>query len=153
MAKTSPRSSTGKPAKAAATQVATVSEKTSQVFANKPFMRFVKHFGASHDDLLAMIAEVPDAELGGGVFKFRLAREGEGKSGGARTIVAMKTNEHVVMMYGFEKKNQDNIDAKELTVFKKLAKQYLERTTAELEKLVKLGVLIKIQPVGGGKAK
>lgn len=65
----------------------------------------------------------------------------------------MKTNEHVVMMYGFEKKNQDNIDAKELTVFKKLAKQYLERTTAELEKLVKLGVLIKIQPVGGGKAK
>lgn len=67
MAKTSPRSSTGKPAKAAATQVATVSEKTSQVFANKPFMRFVKHFGASHDDLLAMIAEVPDAELGGGV--------------------------------------------------------------------------------------
>lgn len=153
MAKTSAKSSSGKPEKAAASQVATVTEKTVQVFGNKPFMRFVKDFGASHDDLVGMVAEVPDADLGGGVFKFRLAREGEGKSGGARTIVAMKTNERVVMMFAFEKKNQDNIDARELKAFKKLAKEYLERTTDEMEKLVKLGALIKILPVGGGKAK
>lgn len=153
MARTSQKPSNGKPEKAAAAQMTTVPEKTLQVFGNKPFMRFVKAFGASHDDLLEMITEVPDADLGGDVFKFRLARDGEGKSGGARTIVAMKVNERVVMMFGFEKKDQDNITTRELKAFKKLAKEYLERTTTEMEKLVKLGALIKIQPSGGGKAK
>ena len=34
----------------------------------------------------------------------------------------MKANERVVMMFGFEKKDQDNITIKELKAFKKLAK-------------------------------
>ena len=153
MAKTSSKSSMGKPLKVAAAKEATAPEKMLQVFGNKPFMRFAKDFGASNDDLIAMLKELPDADLGGGVFKFRIARDGEGKSGGARTIVAMKTNERVVMMFGFEKKDQDNINAKELKGFKKLAKGYLERTAEDMEKLAKLGMLIKIQPVGGDKAK
>jgi hypothetical protein len=88
----------------------------------------------------------PDADLGGGVFKFRLARVGEGTSGGARTIVAMKAKTLAVMMFGFEKKDQANISAKELRAFKKLAKTYLERSAEEVEKLVKLGELIAVLP-------
>ena len=72
MAKTSSKPSSGKPEKAAAAQMTTVPEKTLQVFGNKPFMRFVKGFGTSHDDLLEMIAEVPDADLGGDVSSFVL---------------------------------------------------------------------------------
>jgi hypothetical protein len=93
--------------------------------------------------------------LGGGVYKFRLAREGQGTSGGARTIVAMRKQDRVVMMFGFEKKDQANIDASELKAFKKLAKQYLERSTEEMDKLVKIEELFEIRPpkrTNGNKA-
>jgi hypothetical protein len=51
-----------------------------RVFGNKPFIRFARKFGASDQDLCDALQEDPDADLGGGVFKFRLAREGGGKS-------------------------------------------------------------------------
>ena len=93
-----------------------------------------------------MCNRAPGADLGGGVYKFRLAREGQGKSGGARSIVAMKKDDRAVMMYGFEKKDVANIDAKEVKTFKKLAKQYFERSTDEMNQLVTLGILFEINP-------
>ena len=67
-------------------------------------MRFARKFGASDQDLWDAVQEEPDADLGGGVFKFRLAREDEGTSGVARSIVAMKKGQRIVMMFGFEKR-------------------------------------------------
>ena len=61
-----------------------------RVFGNKPFMRFARKFGVSDQDLWDAAQREPDADLGGSVFKFRLAREGEGTSGGARSIVAIE---------------------------------------------------------------
>jgi hypothetical protein len=90
------------------------------------------------------VPDIPDADLGSGVYKFRLARAGEGDSGGARTIVAMKSKERVVMMYGFEKKDLTIIDPKNLKSFKRLAKAYLNLTDNEIEKLVKVGELVEI---------
>jgi len=54
-------------------------------------------------------------------------------------------------MFGFEKKDQANISAKELRAFKKLAKTYLERSAEEVEKLVKLGELIAVLPKSNSK--
>lgn len=116
-----------------------------RVFGNKPFMRFARKFGVSDQDLWDAAQRDPDADLGGGVFKFRLAREGEGTSGGARSIVAMNRGQRIVMMFGFEKKNLSNIDAKELKGFKKLAKIYLERSELEIDSLVKSGELTEIE--------
>jgi hypothetical protein len=116
-----------------------------RIFGNKPFMRFVKKFGASDRDLSDAAKHEPDADLGGGVFKFRLAREGEGPSGGARLIVAMRRSDRVVMMFGFEKKDLSNINFKELKAFKKLAKVYLERSERDMDTLVKSGELVEIK--------
>jgi hypothetical protein len=116
-----------------------------RVFGNKPFMRWAGKFGASNKSLWGAAQVEPDANLGGGVFKFRLAREGQGSSGGARLIVAMKQAERIVMMFAFEKKDLSNINVKELKGFRKLAKIYLERTEAEMNKLVKDGELIEIK--------
>jgi hypothetical protein len=116
----------------------------ARVFCNRPFVRFARKFGASNKQLLEMCDSIPDADLGGCVYKFRLARVGEGERGGARTIVAMKGDERVVMMYGFEKKDQANISLKDLKAFRKLAKAYLERTNEEMEKLVRIGELIEV---------
>ena len=67
-------------------------------------MRLAKSFGASEAELWEMCNRAPEADLGGGVYKFRLAREGEGKSGGARSIVAMKKDDRAVMVFGFEQR-------------------------------------------------
>jgi len=123
-----------------------------RVFGNKPFMRFARKFGLSDQDLWDAAQEEPDADLGGGVFKFRMAREGEGSSGGARTIVAMKKGQRMVMMFGFEKKNLSNIDAKDLKGFKKLAKVYLEGSEQQMDSLVKDGELAEIKALPAKKS-
>lgn len=86
------------------------------------------------------------------MFKFRLAREGQGSSGGARLIVAMKKGERIVMMFGFEKKDMANIDTKELKGFKKLAKIYLELSDQQMGSLVKKGELTEIKSSSGGQS-
>ncbi len=44
-----------------------------------------------------------DADLGGGVIKQRLARPGQGKSGGFRSIVLFKRGATAFFVYGFAK--------------------------------------------------
>jgi hypothetical protein len=59
---------------------------------------------------------------GGGVYKVRIARSGEGKSGGYRVIVFFRSEERTFFEYGFAKSDRDNIDEGDLRVFKKRAK-------------------------------
>lgn len=57
----------------------------------------------------------------------------------------MKKGERVVMMFGFEKKDMANIDAKELRSFRKLAKVYLELSEQQIDSLVGNGELTEIK--------
>ena len=50
-------------------------------------------------------------DLGGGVYKMRLARSGEGKSGGYRIIVFFRRGSRTFYAYGFSKAEMDNINA------------------------------------------
>jgi hypothetical protein len=120
-------------------------KKKLRIFGNKPFMRFARKFGASDRELWGAAEGEPDANLGGGVFKFRLARGGAGSSGGARVIAAMKKGERIVMMFGFEKKDMPNIDTKELKGFKTLARVYLGLSEQEMDSLVEGDELTEIQ--------
>ena len=87
---------------------------TLRVFASKPFIRFARRFGIDDEDLWDTVNGAFDADLGGGVFKYRLARKGEGTSGGARALIAMKVGQRAVLMFGFEKKDLANIAPDEL---------------------------------------
>lgn len=66
-----------------------------------------------------------DADLGGGVIKQRVARRGQGKSGGLRTIILFRRGELAFFIYGFAKSDRDNIRADELRTFRKLADEML----------------------------
>ena len=55
-----------------------------------------------------------DADLGGSVFKKRIALPGRGKSGGARTLIATNKANRWIFLYGFEKNERDNITRPEL---------------------------------------
>lgn len=120
------------------------SPSTLRVFATKPFMRFARRFNIGNIELWQAVNGKWDADLGGGVFKFRLARRGEGTSGGARAIVAMKVGRRVVLMFGFEKKDQANIKADELRAFREAARIYLGYSEDEMTAIVREGALSEI---------
>jgi hypothetical protein len=78
-----------------------------RTFKNKWFTRFAKKEGITDDELREAVhqleKEQADADLGGGVYKVRVARCGEGKSGGYRVIVFFKSQERTFFQYGFSK--------------------------------------------------
>jgi hypothetical protein len=85
-----------------------------------------------------------DAALGGGVFKKRVALEGRGKSGGARTIVITNRGDRWFFVYGFEKNERDNISLPELDALRIQAYDYLRLSTLEIESHIKRGALEEI---------
>ena len=85
-----------------------------------------------------------DANLGGDVYKVRIARLGEGKSGGHRAIIYFKNEFRTFFAYCFPKSEKANINDKELRAFKIDAKKHLAFTDEELNLSVKNGILIEI---------
>uniref|UniRef100_Q3APL2 Type II toxin-antitoxin system RelE/ParE family toxin n=1 Tax=Chlorobium chlorochromatii (strain CaD3) TaxID=340177 RepID=Q3APL2_CHLCH len=77
-----------------------------------------------------------DTDYGGGVIKQRIPRQGEGKSGGLRSIILYKKADKAFFVYGFAKNAQQNIKDSEVKGFKKLAKNIFELTDTQLEKLI-----------------
>ena len=85
-----------------------------------------------------------DADLGGGVIKQRLPRQGQGRSGGYRVIVFYRTAERTVFVDGFAKGDQDNIDVDDLKLFRELAIDYLAYMPTEVSALLNAGEWIEV---------
>ena len=77
--------------------------------------------------------------MGGGVIKQRIARPGESKSRGYRSIVLFRKGELSFFVYGFSKSELGNIRADEEAQFKKMAKHVLSMTDAQLSELLANG--------------
>ena len=91
-----------------------------------------------------------DADLGGGVIKQRIARQGGGKSGGFRSIILFQAGARAFFVYGFPKSARDNIDANELAGFRKLAATMLAYDDKALDGAIEAGVLTEV--TGDGEA-
>jgi hypothetical protein len=65
-----------------------------------------------------------DADLGGGLIKQRVARPGQGKSGGFRTIVAYSRGSPI-FLYGFAKSERENLNDDELSYWQRVGRAYL----------------------------
>ncbi len=61
-----------------------------------------------------MLRGLIDADLGGRVFKKRIPVPGRGKRGGARTIVGSNLRDRWFFLFGFQKKDRETIDPREL---------------------------------------
>jgi len=100
-----------------------------RIFKTKAFVRFARKANLGDSALQRAIADVErglvDADLGGGVIKQRIAREGGGKSGGFRTIVLFRFGVHAFFVRGYAKNEFDNIEEDELRAFKALAAKML----------------------------
>jgi len=130
---------------------------TLTVLKTKPFARFAKKARITDTDLweAARLANqgLIDADLGGGVIKQRIARCGEGKSGGSRSIILFRKNDRAVYIHGFEKKDRANIRSDELEAFRRLAVIILGYSTTEIARRVEDGALFNVvTPKGEGNA-
>jgi hypothetical protein len=92
-----------------------------------------------------------DADLGGGVFKKRVALAGRGKRGGVRTLVATNRGARWFFLFGFSKNERENVSARELEGLKAYAADLLGRSPDELKALVSSGALTEICSNGQGR--
>jgi hypothetical protein len=72
-----------------------------------------------------------DPDLGRGLIKQRIARQGQGHSSGYRTLFAHQANKRAVFVYGFTKNERDNIDVGELEYWRGVARALLAMTETE----------------------
>jgi hypothetical protein len=108
-----------------------------RVFKTRYFNRWMRKTALSDHALCLAVAEMAsgliDADLGGGVVKKRVALDGRGKSGGARTLIATNKGSRWFFVFGFEKNERANISDDELAALKETAEILLARTTSQLE--------------------
>lgn len=105
-----------------------------RVFKTRLMTRFCRSEGITDPQLAKAIAErgLIAADLGGGLIKQRIARQGQGKSGGWRTVIAYRAGDRAVFVYGFAKNQLDNIDPAQLTDLKTAARELLSLSPPEL---------------------
>lgn len=124
------------------------------VYKTKEFARFARKAALKEQGLLeaanAVAAGYWDADLGGGVFKQRVAREGGGKSGGFRTIVLFRSGRHSFFVHGFAKNQKANVAPRELKALKVLADVLLGLDAEALRRAIAEGEISKVTKDGEG---
>ncbi|MCA3729097.1 MAG: type II toxin-antitoxin system RelE/ParE family toxin [Phenylobacterium sp.] len=118
------------------------------VYKTREFSRFARKADLKSADLLDAAQAVAsgqwDADLGGGVFKQRIARDGGGKSGGFRTIILFKVGGHSFFVHGFAKNEKANISPKELKALKALAATFLALDLSAIETAKSAGEIAEV---------
>jgi hypothetical protein len=116
-----------------------------RVFKNKAFMRFARKADA------VLCEAIRDAERGliaadlrGGVIKQRIARPGQGKSSGFRTLIVFQAGARAFFIHGFAKNEKDNIRNDELAAARKLASELLFYDDKAIARVVASGTLLEV---------
>ncbi|MDF5740231.1 MAG: type II toxin-antitoxin system RelE/ParE family toxin [Nostoc sp. DedQUE04] len=108
------------------------------IYKTRWFDRWARKEGLNDLSLCAAVNEMTaglyEADLGGGLFKKRIAHSGQGKRGGFRTLVATNKGDCWFFVFGFPKNERSNINKKEEKALKKLASVLFSYTLEDLEK-------------------
>jgi hypothetical protein len=120
-----------------------------RIFRNAWFERFARKQRITDAALIDAVRRAErgqvDADLGGGVIKQRVARAGQGKSGGYRTIVLYRQEQRAFFVFGFAKSEQANIDDDEEAQLKKMAKELLALSDEQMAALVERGRFSEVE--------
>jgi hypothetical protein len=120
-----------------------------RILITKWMVRFARKQRIADSSLREAIARAErglvDADLGGGLIKQRVARSGQGRSGGYRMIVAYREGNRAVFLYSFAKSEQENIEPDELLTLREIGAAWLAADEAMLAKSLSDGT---VQEVG-----
>ncbi|WP_025457668.1 type II toxin-antitoxin system RelE/ParE family toxin [Neisseria polysaccharea] len=117
-----------------------------RIFKNQWIVKFAKKHKISDSELLEAVERADngliDADLGGE----RIAWQGQGRSGGYRSLIFFRRGERAFFMTAFAKNDRENITNKELTELKKAAAVILAMTETDIEQAKSNGTFTEIQP-------
>ena len=119
-----------------------------RVFKTKQFARFARRERIADASLSGAVLRAEhglvDADLGGGVIKQRVARPGQGRSGGYRVLLAYRRQARAVFLFGFAKSELDNIEDDELATLRDIAKAWLGANDTALAAAVANGLILEV---------
>src|SRR5215471_20981621 len=97
--------------------------------------------------ILAAERGLVDADLGGTLIKQRIARPGQGKSGGFRMLIAYRRSERAVFLFGFAKNERANIDDDELKEWRHIGQLYLALDERKIKAAIAAQELMEVHHV------
>jgi hypothetical protein len=119
-----------------------------RVLKTRGFVRFARAEGIGDNALAKAIhqaeAGLIDAGLGAGLIKLRVARAGQGKRGGYRTLVAYRSGTRAVFLFGFAKSERENVSPGQLEDLKAAAGDILRRSEKDLSDDIATGRLQEV---------
>jgi hypothetical protein len=119
-----------------------------RVYKVKVFKRFQRRERIADVSLAKAVRSAEDrlvdADLGGGLIKQRVARPGQGKSGGYRTVIAYRRGDLAVFLLGFAKSERANIDDDELEELRGQARAFLRLSTDQIEAAIAAEELMEV---------
>jgi hypothetical protein len=122
-----------------------------RVFKAKQFNRWAAGEVIGDDDLCGAAKDAfagqYDADLGGYLFKKRIARQDGGKSGGYRTILGFRKSDsaRIFFLYGFPKNVRTNITAREQSALSINAAALVDTDDRQIETLKAKGTIVELE--------
>jgi hypothetical protein len=118
------------------------------IYKTRVFDRWAKEQDLDTSSLCQAVYEMQngsyEANLGSGLFKKRIARQGHGKRSGFRTLIATNQGDRWFFIFGFAKNVRSNIDQREERALKELAKRLLNYTSSDLSKAQRANEIIEV---------
>ena len=119
-----------------------------QIFKTKWLVRFARRERITDRSLGEAIDRAArgliDADLGGGIIKQRVARQGQGRSGGYRTLIAYRAGARAVFLYAFAKNERENIDPDELLTLREIGAGWLVADARQIARALDERVLEEV---------
>ena len=115
------------------------------LYKTRPFSRLARKAGITDDALKDLVDEmrkgIIHADLGGNVYKQRVAIPGRGKRGGSRVIVAANLRDRWIFVHCYFKGDKADMTPDEEYAFKDFARVYLQLTEDTIRMALERGVL------------
>jgi hypothetical protein len=119
-----------------------------QIFKTKWLVRFARRERITDRSLSEAIDRAArgliDADLGGGIIKQRVARQGQGRSGGYRTVIAYRAGARAVFLYAFAKNERENIDPDELLTLREIGASWLAADERQIARAIDERILQEV---------
>lgn len=119
-----------------------------RIFKTRTLAKFARQNDIGDDALIDAVERSVrgsiDADLGGQLIKQRVARPGQGKRGGFRMIIGIRSD-RAIFLFAFAKNERENIDKAELTTLREIGASFLSAGDKTIAQALKDGTLIEVK--------
>jgi hypothetical protein len=127
-----------------------------RIFKTRVLAKITRQNGISDASLVTAVDNairgLIDADLGGHIIKQRLARPGEGKSGGFRMLIGFRSD-LAIFLFGFAKNERENIDRDLLKTLREIVAMWFAADEKKISQALADGILIEIHHDNEDKSK